>query len=164
MRGFTNHGSFISGHSSNYGRVSLCIECAADRDARSRASWITGLVVILVVILVACVSNVNKNPTEVAPPARAPEQKVVEQAGRVGKIILTHRVAILNGVQAWVELDDRKIADWPAGRKEIEFEAPAGNYRMAVYSTYRGKTRSMCNEEIVVRPNETVSFEILVGE
>lgn len=77
-----------------------------------------------------------------------------------GILVLKTKVAILKGVDAWVEVDGKRVADWNVGTREVQVTIPAGNHRVAVYSIYRKVRRIIFVRDMVVAPDTTVPVDV----
>ncbi|MGL6075309.1 MAG: hypothetical protein ACRC8S_14220 [Fimbriiglobus sp.] len=80
-----------------------------------------------------------------------------------GKLTLRSNMALGVGVAAFVEVDGKKIVDWPSGESEVTVDLLPGKYKVVYRSKYKGKyykfelgdaTVTAGEERLISIPNE----------
>jgi len=119
------------------------------------------LIVVAVVIWVVKLTEERPQAVPVAPPpgTKAPVDRHPPQP-REGVLILTTKVPIIKGAEAWVEVDEKRVAEWKVGTTELHLTLTAGTYRVAVYSIYRKMRRTIFDKEITVPPDATSTVDV----
>lgn len=77
-----------------------------------------------------------------------------------GTLILRTKAPVAAGVEAWVEIEGKRKADWKAGTKEVSLALAAGDYRIAVYSVANKVKRIVFDETVAVPPDTTLPLDV----
>ena len=77
-----------------------------------------------------------------------------------GFLVLRSSVPIIQGVNAWVEIDGVRRADWKVGTTQVQLSLPAGTYRVAVYSIYRNKKSTIYDGQATVREDTLSTVKV----
>lgn len=71
-----------------------------------------------------------------------------------GTLRLTTKIAVKDGVQAWVEIDGKKEKDWGFGKTQVKMKLEAGSHAVRVISVYKGTRTVYFEGEIEVPDNK----------
>ena len=77
-----------------------------------------------------------------------------------GTLILKTKVAVRNDVQAWVEADGKRAADWKSGTTEVQFTLDAGTHHVSVYSIFQGAKRKIFDTQVDMAANATSTVDV----
>jgi hypothetical protein len=102
---------------------------------------------------------VNAQPV-VDIPANNPAGPGAAPQVRNGILLLKAHGAVKAGVQAWVEVDGKRVADWPVGTIEQRLTLAAGQYRVAVYSIYEKVRRTIYEGLVTVVADTTTTIPL----
>ncbi len=77
-----------------------------------------------------------------------------------GILLLKARDPVKPGVQAWVEIDGKRVATWPVGTTELRLPLAAAQYRVAVYSIYENVRRTIYEGLVTVVADTTITIPV----
>jgi hypothetical protein len=69
---------------------------------------------------------------------------------------------VLTGVEAWVEIDGERVAQWREGARELQVTYAAGTHQLSVHSVYAGVPRTFFKGTVTIPAGET--REIFLGQ
>jgi hypothetical protein len=76
-------------------------------------------------------------------------------------LILKSKVPVREGVNAWVEVDGKRAAEWKVSTRELKLSLPAGKHRVTVNSTFRGNRQPPVYDEFVnLTADETLTVQV----
>ncbi|HEX5270334.1 MAG TPA: hypothetical protein VFW33_07605 [Gemmataceae bacterium] len=79
---------------------------------------------------------------------------------KTGTLLLRTRVPVIEGAQAWVEVDGRRAAEWPVGSSEVRLALAAGSCRVTVLSIYRGVRRTIFDRPVTVAADDVTAIDV----
>jgi hypothetical protein len=79
-----------------------------------------------------------------------------------GVLLLRIGTPLLDGVDAWVEIDGKRAANWKVKTTELKLPLPAGTYQVAVRSIYEGVKRTFFDSKVTIAARETK--DIFLGQ
>ena len=85
---------------------------------------------------------------------------VVTQRSATGILALSTKTPVMKGVDAWVEIDGKRSAEWKVGTDRLELELAPGTYRVSVHSNYRGMHRRIFDKSIEVARDRTKTVNV----
>lgn len=77
-----------------------------------------------------------------------------------GTLILRSGTKIRDGVDAWVEIDGKRVTGWAVGTSEVEIPVPAGNHRVSVLSVYQKKRSVVFDQMCTIPPSERTTIQV----
>jgi hypothetical protein len=160
-----------------YFNVNLCQTCAKKRE-RIDLLWVIGALVVcapfvcggLISLLVqpfnllvsAYSTDASKTPLGATPSATRGAGGEINPppAARTGQLELRATVPILEGVDAWVEVDGNRSANWMVNTAEVRVSLPAGLHRVTVRSIYQGVLGTFYDQDVQVAADATTSVHV----
>ncbi|HYH66974.1 MAG TPA: hypothetical protein VD866_19925 [Urbifossiella sp.] len=77
-----------------------------------------------------------------------------------GQITLTSAKAILKGVEAWVEVDGKRVADWKVGTTQVTVRVTAGTHAVRVLSVYQKTQQVIFDQQVVITADERKTLTV----
>ena len=77
-----------------------------------------------------------------------------------GQLTLTSARAILRGVEAWVEVDGKRAADWKVGTTQVTVRVTAGTHTIRVLSLYQKTQLVIFDQQVEIMADERKTLPI----
>ncbi len=91
---------------------------------------------------------------------RAPPTTAVAAVAGTGTLILRTSKKIRDDVEAWVEIDGKRVATWPVGTTEVLIVVQAGQHRVAVYSVFQKQKSTVYDQMGLVTQDQITTIQV----
>jgi hypothetical protein len=81
---------------------------------------------------------VENEPVVPDAPRMQPDEKKPKEPAR-GKVVLKTAAPVQKGIEAYVEVDGKRVAEWPVGGSELKLTAEVGDHTITVKGTVTAK-------------------------
>ncbi len=124
---------------------------------------VVGLCLILIPCLIGQFSGTSRDTgQQPQKDQKARESGQEKRNGQAAKcqIILTTTAPVIKGADAWVELDEKRVTEWPVGHTEVTISTTQGEHVISIISIYKGVKREVFRRKIVIEPGDTQRIDV----